>query len=91
MSGHVPEPKNFEPKTPVSLNPPKDDPISADYLAQCDGVFTLTLTQFPRLRLDFSYSSSSGRMGERLQIAGVWMLANLRNRLQAVLRTSLCM
>ena len=41
MSGHVPEPKNFEPKTPVSLNPPKDDPISPDYLAQCDGMYTV--------------------------------------------------
>lgn len=27
----------FEPKTPVTLNPPKDDPISLDYLAKCDG------------------------------------------------------
>jgi len=27
----------FEPKTPVNLNPPKDDPISVDYLAKCDG------------------------------------------------------
>ena len=27
----------FEPKTPVSLKPPKDDPISVDYLSKCDG------------------------------------------------------
>ena len=27
----------FEPKTPVSLNPPKDDPISIDHLSKCDG------------------------------------------------------
>lgn len=27
----------FEPKTPVQLNPPKDDPISAEELAQADG------------------------------------------------------
>lgn len=27
----------FEPKTPVELAPPKDDPISLDHLAKCDG------------------------------------------------------
>ncbi|KAL3424273.1 cytochrome b5-like Heme/Steroid binding domain-containing protein [Phlyctema vagabunda] len=27
----------FEPKTPVNLNPPKDDPISLDHLAKCNG------------------------------------------------------
>jgi hypothetical protein len=37
MSGHEPEPKNFEPKTPVKLDPPKDDPISVEELAKCDG------------------------------------------------------
>ncbi|MCJ1367252.1 hypothetical protein MMC16_006384 [Acarospora aff. strigata] len=36
-SGHVPEPKNFEPKKPVSLDPPKDDPISVQHLSKCDG------------------------------------------------------
>ena len=34
---HVEEPKNFEPKKPVSLDPPKDDPISSEELAKCDG------------------------------------------------------
>ncbi|KAI5851975.1 cytochrome b5-like heme/steroid binding domain-containing protein [Tricharina praecox] len=33
----APEPKNFDPKTPVSLNPPKDDPISLEELATADG------------------------------------------------------
>lgn len=28
----------FEPKNPVRLNPPKDDPISAERLAQCNGM-----------------------------------------------------
>lgn len=28
----------FEPKTPIQLNPPKDDPISPDYLAKCNGM-----------------------------------------------------
>lgn len=28
----------FEPKVPVSLNPPKEDPLSMNDIAQCDGV-----------------------------------------------------
>ena len=28
---------SFEPKHKVELDPPKDDPISPDYLAKCDG------------------------------------------------------
>jgi hypothetical protein len=28
---------SFEPKKTVTLNPPKDDPITAEYLAKCDG------------------------------------------------------
>jgi hypothetical protein len=27
----------FEPKTPVVLNPPKDDIISSEHLAKCNG------------------------------------------------------
>jgi len=27
----------FEPKTPVTLNPPKDDPITPEFLAKCNG------------------------------------------------------
>ena len=34
---HVQEPKNFAPKDPPKLNPPKDDPISLGDLARCDG------------------------------------------------------
>lgn len=33
----APEPKNFEPKVPLQLNPPKDDPIAIDVLKQADG------------------------------------------------------
>jgi hypothetical protein len=33
----APEPRSFEPKTPVSLNPPKEDPISVEELATADG------------------------------------------------------
>ncbi|KAI9877574.1 MAG: hypothetical protein M1830_003531 [Pleopsidium flavum] len=36
-SGHVPEPKNFEPKQPVKLDLPKNDPISLEQLSKCDG------------------------------------------------------
>lgn len=31
------EPKGFAPKNPVQLDPPKDDPISVEDLAKCDG------------------------------------------------------
>ncbi|KFX91295.1 hypothetical protein V495_00827 [Pseudogymnoascus sp. VKM F-4514 (FW-929)] len=27
----------FEPKTPVTLNPPKDDPITVEHLSKCNG------------------------------------------------------
>ncbi|KAF2083615.1 cytochrome b5 [Saccharata proteae CBS 121410] len=36
-ANHVEEPKRFEPKTPVQLDPPKDDIITREYLANCDG------------------------------------------------------
>jgi hypothetical protein len=32
------EKKRFEPKVPVELDPPKDDPISLEELAKCDGM-----------------------------------------------------
>lgn len=28
----------FEPKVPITLNPPKDDPISIEVLAKADGM-----------------------------------------------------
>lgn len=31
------EPKNFAPKVPVQLDPPKDDPITIEELSKCDG------------------------------------------------------
>jgi hypothetical protein len=36
--------KRFEPKVPVQLDPPKDDPISQEELAKCDGM-ALSLTE----------------------------------------------
>lgn len=40
MVEHEPEPKRFEPKVPVQLDPPKDDPISQEELAKCDGKYS---------------------------------------------------
>lgn len=40
-SERVEEPKNFTPKNPPNLDPPKDDPISVEELAKCDGKVTL--------------------------------------------------
>jgi hypothetical protein len=37
---HETEPKSFAPKTPVDLAAPKDDPITYEELAQCDGAST---------------------------------------------------
>lgn len=37
MVEHEPEPKRFSPKVPVQLDPPKDDLISQEELAKCDG------------------------------------------------------
>jgi hypothetical protein len=31
----------FEPKHKVDLDPPKDDPISLDYLSKCDGMSSM--------------------------------------------------
>jgi len=36
-SEREPEPKNFSPKKPVDLAEPKDDPITYEELAKCDG------------------------------------------------------
>lgn len=36
-ANHAEEPKRFEPKKPVQLDPPKDDPITPEYLAKCNG------------------------------------------------------
>lgn len=37
MVEHESEPKRFEPKVPVQLDPPKYDPISVEELSKCDG------------------------------------------------------
>ena len=40
-SGRVEEPKKFTPKNPPKLDPPKDDPITIEELAKCDGKVAL--------------------------------------------------
>ena len=37
MTEQAAEPKRFEPKEPVKLDPPKDDPITLEELAKCNG------------------------------------------------------
>jgi membrane-associated progesterone receptor component len=34
-----PKKERFAPKEPVTLQPPKDDPIDREHLAKCDGMF----------------------------------------------------
>lgn len=36
-STEEPKKERFAPKQPVTLNPPKDDAISREHLAKCDG------------------------------------------------------
>lgn len=47
MPDHEPEPKRFEPKNPVQLDPPKDDPITIEELSKCDGMLTPISTRAP--------------------------------------------
>jgi hypothetical protein len=54
--GHVAEPKNFEPKTPVTLNPPKDDPITLEELSKCDGGSSQFSGGGPTRQLIFLYN-----------------------------------
>ena len=43
-TGHVEEPRNFNPKNPPSLDPPKNHPISVAELAKCDGAAYRAIT-----------------------------------------------
>lgn len=63
-----PERKRFEPKQPVKLDPPKDDPITMEELSKCDGMdlyvcrvqfwFPFRFIDFKRT-VDFSLSTLS--------------------------------
>lgn len=37
----APELRNFEPKEPVTLAQPKDDPISVEHLGKCNGKYII--------------------------------------------------
>lgn len=50
-AGHVEEPKNFTPKNPVKLEPPKSDPITIEELSKCNG--TLPASRVCWLRFSF--------------------------------------
>lgn len=39
--------ERFAPKVPVQLDPPKDDPISLEELAKCDGMHPSPSSRFP--------------------------------------------
>lgn len=42
-TGHVQESEKFAPKDPPKLNPPRDEPISVQDLAKCDGTTAIYL------------------------------------------------
>jgi hypothetical protein len=42
----------FEPKQKVELDPPKDDPISLDYLSKCDGMSSMRLPELSDLLMN---------------------------------------
>lgn len=46
---------SFEPKQKVELDPPKDDPISLEYLAKCDGLWRLWDRLIKSTRTDVFY------------------------------------
>lgn len=52
-TGHVEESKKFAPKDPPKLNPPRDDPISIDELAKCDGTIRLLYTASAEMAPNF--------------------------------------
>lgn len=78
-------PPKFEPKTPVNLDPPKDDPITLEDLAQADGEFyhkirlhlcdILTFSQKPltsnpcRLSEAITNTLRSGTEGKKAYVA----------------------
>ena len=81
-SGHVEEPKKFTPKNPPKLDPPKDDPISVEELAKCDGKITLwrmimaycskslICLHFMLLGTDSSYPTYVAIMGTVFDVSG---------------------
>jgi len=71
-STHAAEPKNFEPKKPVQLDPPKSDPISVEELAKCDGTDSSrpTLVAIKGTVFDVSGNAAYGSKGQYHVFAG---------------------
>ncbi|OJD35528.1 progesterone binding protein [Diplodia corticola] len=71
-ANHVEEPKRFEPKNPVQLDPPKDDPIALDHLAKCDGTNEgyPTLVAIKGSVFDVSKNEAYGPKGQYKVFAG---------------------
>jgi cytochrome b involved in lipid metabolism len=66
MVEHEPEPKRFEPKVPVQLDPPKDDPITVEELSKCDGTDPSrpTLVAIKGIVFDVSKNPAYGPNGQ---------------------------
>ncbi|OGE50253.1 hypothetical protein PENARI_c017G04361 [Penicillium arizonense] len=64
--------KRFEPKVPVQLDPPKDDPISQEELAKCDGSDPSrpTLVAIKGVVFDVTRNSAYGQSGQYRVFAG---------------------
>ncbi|RHZ48552.1 putative progesterone binding protein [Aspergillus thermomutatus] len=72
MVEHEPEPKRFEPKVPVQLDPPKDDPITVEELSKCDGTDPSrpTLVAIKGIVFDVSKNPAYGTSGQYHVFAG---------------------
>jgi len=72
MAEREPEPRRFEPKTAVKLDPPKDDAISLEELAKCDGTDPSrpTLVAIKGLVFDVSKNPAYGLEGQYHVFAG---------------------
>ena len=52
--------ERFAPKVPVNLDPPKDDPISLDYLEKCNGMYRVCpVTELVEIRCKDKHVSLS--------------------------------
>ncbi|KKK14997.1 hypothetical protein P175DRAFT_0535393 [Aspergillus ochraceoroseus IBT 24754] len=62
----------FAPKVPVQLDPPKDDPITAEELAKCDGTDPSrpTLVAIKGIVFDVSRNAAYGAEGQYRVFAG---------------------
>lgn len=61
--------KKFEPKVPVELNPPKDDPISVEDLAKANGMYFDSLTEPPAAPYPYGEYKSSAAVRTHLRAA----------------------